>query len=79
MLESTENRALFVGFGDSSLNFELHFWISPRSVLDRRQIESDLRYKIDQCFRDNGVTIPFPQRDVHVFKTNQESAAITQD
>ena len=79
VLQSTENRALFVGFGDSSLDFELHFWISPRSVLDRRQIESDIRYKIDQCFRDNNITIPFPQRDVHVLKTNEESAAITQD
>lgn len=66
VLESKENRALFVGFGDSSLDFELHFWISPRTVLDRRQIESDLRYKVDQAFRDNNISIPFPQRDVHV-------------
>jgi len=63
VLESTENRVLFVDFADSSLNFEIHFWISPRSVLDRRQIESDLRFRIDELFRENNIRIPFPQRD----------------
>ena len=66
VLESTDNRVLFMGFGDSSLDFEVHFWISPRSVLDRHQIESDLRFKIDEQFRSNEIEIPFPQRDVHV-------------
>ncbi|MBO6513681.1 MAG: mechanosensitive ion channel [Phycisphaerales bacterium] len=65
VLESTENRVLFTDFGDSSLNFEVHFWIIPRTVLDRRQIESDLRFKIDQLFRENNITIPFPQRDLN--------------
>jgi potassium efflux system protein len=77
VLESTENRALFVGFGDSSLDFELHFWISPRTVLDRRQIESDLRYKIDQAFRDHNITIPFPQRDMHVITPGDEPTPLT--
>jgi potassium efflux system protein len=67
VLESTENRILFTNFGDSSLDFEAHFWISPRSVLDRQQIESDIRFKIDQAFREHNISIPFPQRDMHVF------------
>ncbi|MGJ8635243.1 MAG: mechanosensitive ion channel family protein [Phycisphaerales bacterium] len=65
VLDSPENRVLFMNFGDSSLDFELHFWIIPRTTLDRRQIESDLRFKIDQLFRDNNITIPFPQRDLN--------------
>tara|TARA_R110000744_G_scaffold200097_2_gene319193 strand:+ start:3704 stop:4687 length:984 start_codon:yes stop_codon:yes gene_type:complete len=65
VLESPDNRVLFMDFGDSSLNFEVHFWISPRSTLDRRQIESDLRFKIDALFREHNITIPFPQRDIN--------------
>lgn len=65
VLEHPDNRVLFMGFGDSSLDFEVHFWISPRSVFDRRQIESDLRFKIDDLFRENNITIPFPQRDIN--------------
>lgn len=65
VLESPENRALFVDFGNSSLDFEAHFWIVPRSTLDRRQIESDIRLKIDELFRENNITIPFPQRDLN--------------
>jgi potassium-dependent mechanosensitive channel len=69
VLEHPDNRVLFMGFGDSSLDFEVHFWISPRSVFDRRQIESDLRFKIDELFRENNITIPFPQRDIN-FKSS---------
>ena len=36
--------------------------------------ESDYRFKIDKLFRENGVTIPFPQRDVHLFQQQQPSA-----
>lgn len=65
VLDSPENRVLFMNFGDSSLDFELHFWIIPRTTLDRRQIESDLRFKIDELFRENSISIPFPQRDLN--------------
>jgi len=65
VLESPDNRVFFAGFGDSSLDFEMHFWISPRSSFDRKQIESDLRYKIDDLFREHDITIPFPQRDLN--------------
>ncbi|MFG0246109.1 MAG: mechanosensitive ion channel family protein [Phycisphaerales bacterium JB052] len=73
VLESPDNRVLFMGFGDSSLDFEVHFWISPRSSFDRRQIESDLRFKIDALFREHDITIPFPQRDVHIFNETPAS------
>ena len=52
-------------FADSSLNFELLFWtVNTFRVED---IKSDLRFSIDAAFRKNGVTIPFPQRDVHFY------------
>jgi len=79
VLESPDNRVLFMGFGDSSLDFEVHFWISPRSSFDRRQIESDLRFKIDALFREHDITIPFPQRDVHIFNDTPASVHVTKD
>jgi small-conductance mechanosensitive channel len=54
----------FVDFGDSSLNFELLVWIN--NPILRKQIQSDLNYAIDAVFRQHNVTIPFPQRDLHL-------------
>ncbi len=59
-----EPRALFMGFGDSSLDFELRVRINR---IERRfQVTSDLNFAIDQAFRDAKITIPFPQRDLHL-------------
>lgn len=52
----------FTNFGDSSLDFELLFW--SREFIRIEDVKSDLRFEVDQIFRENGVTIPFPQRDV---------------
>ena len=58
--------ARFTDFGDSSLDFELFFW--SESVFRVGQVQSDLRFRIDELFRLNKVTIPFPQRDVHLYQ-----------
>lgn len=55
---------LFMGFGDSSLDFELRCYI--KDVDTRLRSRSDLNFAIDAAFRAHGVQIPFPQRDVHV-------------
>jgi len=54
----------FVDFGESSLDFQLFFWVSESFLVEH--IKSELRYAIDAAFRSQGVTIPFPQRDVHI-------------
>ena len=66
ILNSPEPFVWFVEFGDNSLNFEVHFWVKVRSISDRTRIESDVRFRIDQLFRDAGITIAFPQRDIHI-------------
>lgn len=53
----------FVDFGDSALLFQLYFWSSD--IFPVENTKSDLRYQIDKRFRQEGVTIPFPQRDLH--------------
>lgn len=57
-------RVLFRGFGDSSLDFELRCHIND--VDERLVVISDLNFAIDAAFRENGIVIPFPQRDVHI-------------
>ncbi|MEY8021273.1 mechanosensitive ion channel family protein [Muriicola sp. SD30] len=56
----------FDDFGDSALVFSLNFFIEDGFRVPR--MRSEMRYKIDDQFRKNGVTIPFPQRDVHFFQ-----------
>ncbi|MBU0987773.1 MAG: mechanosensitive ion channel [Proteobacteria bacterium] len=57
---------LFNDFGDNALIFDLYFWISMNRLMDRRIIESDIRFRIDELFRPVGIVIAFPQRDVHL-------------
>ncbi len=56
----------FTDFGNSSLDFQLFFWTFKTFRVEN--IKSKLRFNIDQEFRQNGIRIPFPQRDVHVIK-----------
>ncbi|MAX79266.1 MAG: hypothetical protein CL843_03715 [Crocinitomicaceae bacterium] len=56
----------FEDFGDSALVFELYFWAMKTWEIEF--IKSDIRYEIDKSFRENKVTIPFPQRDLHLKK-----------
>jgi small-conductance mechanosensitive channel len=64
VLSNPASSVLFLGFGDSSLNFELRVWI--KDFLDRFRIQSELIQAIDSRFRSEGVEIPFPQRDLHL-------------
>ncbi len=57
---------LFTDFGDNALSFELLIWVNMRRLLERRMVESDLRFRIDQLFREANICIAFPQRDVHL-------------
>ncbi|MBN1841312.1 MAG: mechanosensitive ion channel [Deltaproteobacteria bacterium] len=66
VLKDPEPFVLFCDFGDNSLVFEVHFWIVVHKILDRRLIESSVRFRIDAVFRDAGIVIAFPQRDVHL-------------
>lgn len=57
-------KVFFLTFGDSALNFELRCHI--QNIDERRQVTSDLNFAIDKAFREHGIEIPFPQRDLHV-------------
>lgn len=61
---SPKPRVLFRAFGDSSLDFELRVFIY--NIDERISVTSDLNFAIDRAFREAGIEIPFPQRDVHM-------------
>jgi small-conductance mechanosensitive channel len=64
ILKNPKPFVLFEDFGDSALLFAVNFYIGD-SFSDPR-IKSAIRYKIDAKFREYNISIPFPQRDVHI-------------
>ena len=59
-----EPRVRFRVFGDFSLNFELLCW--ARQPVDRGVVMHQLNKSIYKTFQEKKITIPFPQRDVHL-------------
>ncbi len=66
ILKNPKPFVLFEDFGDSALLFSLNFYLTD-SFIDPK-IKSEVRYKIDAKFREHNISIPFPQRDVHLFQ-----------
>jgi len=56
--------ALFRGFGESALNFELRFWSSQQDTW--LQLQSDVTVAVAKALREAGIEIPFPQRDLRI-------------
>ena len=52
-------------FGESSIDFELVVWSREMSHRPSR-FRSDLNFAIEEKFREAGIEIPFPQRDLHI-------------
>ncbi len=56
---------IFLGFGESSLDFELRVWTENR-VQTPMMLRSELNFSIFEALKENGIEIPFPQRDLHL-------------
>ncbi|MDH5621810.1 MAG: mechanosensitive ion channel [Gammaproteobacteria bacterium] len=56
-------------FGDSAVIFDAYFWSDVGGERELRQIRSNVRFRIDELFGENGIVIAFPQQDVHVSNT----------
>jgi potassium efflux system protein len=67
VLDQPEPSALFLGFGDNSLNFELRVFVSGVERLF--PVKHQLHQVINREFQEAGITIAFPQRDVHLDTT----------
>lgn len=64
-LQDPAPELFFVGFGASSLDFELGVWASEATTSPRR-FRSDLFFAIEKKLRENNIEIPFPQQVLHV-------------
>lgn len=67
----------FTDFGDSSLDFKVIFTISDS--FNANAIRSEVRFEIDKLFRENNVSIPFPQRDIHIIQKPDQSVSLRLD
>ncbi len=55
-----------VGFGDSSLDFELVVWLVPDAVKRPGTVQAGYLWEIEMMLGKYGIEIPFPQRDLHL-------------
>lgn len=61
-----------MGFGDNGIELELRVWISdPENGVNN--VRSDINLAIWTSFKEHGITIPYPQRDVHITNADSES------
>lgn len=69
ILEDPAPFADVVGFADSSITFAIRPWVKAS---DFWNVNVDLHKKIKQRFDEEGISIPFPQRDVHLYKVRSK-------
>ena len=68
VLGSPAPKAFLTQFADSSINLELGFWIDDPEE-GKGNIVSDVNFAIWRAFKEHGVAIPFPQREVRILNT----------
>jgi small-conductance mechanosensitive channel len=65
VLKTPEPAARLIGFGDNGIDLELRIWINdPESGV--ANVVSDVNLSIWKSFKENNISIPFPQRDVRI-------------
>jgi small-conductance mechanosensitive channel len=69
ILEDPAPQALFSGYGDSSINFELRVWTDQFD--DWAKIRSELAVAVYEAVIAAGMTFPFPQREVRLLKDEE--------
>jgi potassium-dependent mechanosensitive channel len=71
VLKEPPPEALFVGFGESSLDLELRVWVS--NIRQRLQVRSVILTDVERRLAEAGIEIPFPQRDLHLRSVDAEA------
>jgi potassium-dependent mechanosensitive channel len=73
LLTTPEPSALFLGFGESSLDFSLRAWTDDFD--NYLSIKSDLTLAVHDALYANDIEIPFPQRDLHLRSVDPQAVA----
>jgi len=71
ILNSPKPYVRLINFGDNSLDFQLLFYSDRLQKME--DIKSDLRFEIDRLFNEHDISIPFPQRRIHLQKPSDLS------
>lgn len=74
ILKDPAPSVLFDNFGQSSLNFVINFYVNDAFAV--QAIKSELRFEIDKKFREHKISIPFPQRDLHIYQDKEVQFSI---
>jgi len=61
-----EPEVWLVGFGDSSLNFELVVWVGQEMAISPSRTHAIYLWELESALRERDLEIPFPQRDLHI-------------
>jgi small-conductance mechanosensitive channel len=70
VMSDPEPAGLFMGFGGSSLDFQLRAWTRTDFV----RVSSDLLVAVNNALAEAGIEIPFPQRDLHLRSVDGDAA-----
>ena len=73
VLTSPAPAVYFKEFGDSSLNFELQFWVMQES--NAVKVKSEVALEVMRLLDEAGIEIPFPQRDLRLRSVDADAAA----
>jgi small-conductance mechanosensitive channel len=61
-----EPQIRLTNFGDSSLEYTALFWVSRQGVRRPGRTRAEFLWELETLLNENGIEIPFPQRDIHV-------------
>jgi len=75
ILKLPEPGIFFNAMNDNSLDFMLNFWISD--FVEGKRIRSEVLFTIFDVLKENGIEIPFPQRDLHLRSVDQDITILT--
>ena len=73
--EQRKPQVWLIGFGDSSLDFELIVWLASDAVKRPGAVQADYLWAIETALRKYGIEIPFPQRDLHLRSWSPDAKA----
>jgi small-conductance mechanosensitive channel len=79
VLKDPEPTVVFEDFGSDALMFVVYFWTNVSRPMDLKRVQSDVRFRIDKDFAEAGITIAYPQRDVHLDTLSPLRVQVTRD
>ncbi len=68
VLRDPKPTALFMGFGNNALNFELRFWVAHTGM--HQQVKSDLGLKVASALRESAIELALPRQEMYIKRMN---------